>query len=390
MARRFDERVELPNHKKVEYTLSKRQRFFLVRFTGPTGNYLRMSTGLRDKAEARLKAHDIIARTYCQTGLRTTWSEFDERLRVAMTANNNRFTTYDNYSRTLKAIRVELPEIGGPFDIDLDNARTFKDRFLAGSYKRSKAEDGKRYPRKPRSFNTHLINARAIWGKWFKELGMGTQNPWASVSFARLDRRVPYVPDEEVVTEFFKYVKAKFDGWELPILFLKTKALLGCRLLDLCTAWSGSLRDGKINLGPDILKARDFRSVILPENLYQALDELKGGTYLWQRFSEQRRDYYRTTGRRLPPDRPFDVRDLYDFIQNQFNKFQEKTGMRINSHTLRRRAITKLYQSGVPAEVAAKIIGMDVRTMWRHYLDMDKIDTAGKLASMAPILIPEL
>jgi hypothetical protein len=389
MPRHRDELVELPNHRKVGFTLTQRGKYYVVCFTGPTGDKPKLSTGMKDKAKARLKAHEIICQTYCQSSIRMTWDELAERLKEAMSANGNRPATYVSYVRTIRAIRSTLPETKGPFDIDVDKAQAFKDRYINGTYKRGKSEDAKAYPRKKRSFITHLQTARTIWKKWLKPLGLVTDSPWAHVFYPRLDKALPYVPDDEVVAEFFQFVKNKYPNWPMPLLFIQTKALLGCRLLDLCSVPSRNLKNGSLSLDPDELKARDFRRIVLPEQLYRDLDALKGPTYLWERFPEDNSAFLKAQGITSEP-KPFRVRSLYLFIGNLFNRFQKKTGHRLNSHMLRKRAITKLYLQGIPVEQAAKLVGMDIRTAWRFYLDMGKIDTAGTLASMADILIPKV
>ena len=41
-----------------------------------------------------------------------------------------------------------------------------------------------------------------------------------------------------MLIEFFDYVKARYPGWDLLILFLLTKCLLGSRLMDRCSVKS--------------------------------------------------------------------------------------------------------------------------------------------------------
>src|SRR6202023_3575332 len=98
------------NHKMVGYTLTKRNRFYVVRFIAPSGTYMRVSTGVRDCATARLTAREIISQAHFQTGVRLTWDEMIERLKTVMLTNGNRPATYEDYVATIEAIRTELPQ----------------------------------------------------------------------------------------------------------------------------------------------------------------------------------------------------------------------------------------------------------------------------------------
>lgn len=395
MGRRFKEFFEIPDHGKVGYTLSKRGKFYFVRFYGPRGNYERIGTGMREQGEARNEAAKIVERVYCpmqfQRPVHISWDEMIQKLQSAMTANGNREMTCINYASTIRVIQATLPDTTGPGDIGPYEAQRFKDEYLNGGYTRSKGKNAPVRKRSQRSFNSNLRQARAIWGKWLKELKIVKDNPWLAVADAKVDRKPPEAPDESVMVQFFQFVKDNHPNWDMPILFLQTKCLLGCRLMDLCSVRSDQLRNGALHLDPEQLKACNFRRVPLPANLYRALDDLKGETFLWERFPEQFRQCREAQGRRIGRlVMEFSPKNFASFILDLFTNFQKATGQKLKSHMLRKRALTLLFAEGVSAEVAATMLGMDVQTARRYYLDMDKIDSGKKFTEFADKLIPEV
>lgn len=396
MGRRFKEFFEVPDHGKVGYTLTKRGKFYVVRFIGPRGDYERISTGMREQGEARNEAERIVNRAYCpiqyQRPVHLTWDELLQKLQSAMTVNGNRPTTYLGYEGAIRAIRAVLSDTTGPLDIGPYEAQRFKDEFLSGGFTRGKGKDAAIYKRSPVSFNSYLRSARSVWSKWLvRELKMGKDNPWLMVSYAKADKKRPEAPDENVLLEFFQFVKARYPNWDMPILFLQTKCFLGCRLMDLCSVSSAQLQNGVVSIDPEHDKTRNGRAVKLPPTLHQALDELKGPEFLWERFPEQFRACLYAKGswpRTLTAD--FVPDNLADFIGRLFTTFQKETGKKLKSHMLRKRAITLLFMEGVSAEVAAKALNMDVQTLRIYYLDMEKVETGELPTGIAGKLIPKV
>ena len=225
-----------------------------------------------------------------------SWEEAIQKLETAMTANNNRPITFRNYLCILRVLRAILPDTTGPLDIGPDKAQCFKDEYLGHGYTPTKAENAAVYKRSPTSFNSYLQQLRSMWHKWFKQLKLVKDNPWETISYAMVDKKKPESPEESLVAEFFQWVKGGYPGWDLPILFLQMKCLLGCRLMDLCSVRSDQLKNGWIDMDPDRLKARDFRRVPLPASLYRTLDDLKGPTYLWEGYNQQLREHLTALG----------------------------------------------------------------------------------------------
>ena len=75
----------------------------------------------------------------------------------------------------------------------------------------------------------------ALWQCWFVDkLGICPGNPWQDVEPPKTDKIEVKVIDDETLTHFLGWLDKRFFGWELPRLFLETKAVTGCRLMDLC------------------------------------------------------------------------------------------------------------------------------------------------------------
>lgn len=70
------------------------------------------------------------------------------------------------------------------------------------------------------------------------------------------------------------------------------KTAIGCRLLELCTATTVDLRDGRLHLESESCKGRKDRQSKLPADLYEQLRAIAGPTFLWQRFPEGLRSVY--------------------------------------------------------------------------------------------------
>lgn len=393
--RPFELFCEVPDHGKVGFTLSKRGSYYFVRFVGPNGKYERKTTRMTAKNEAKIEAERMILREFrpdqFENLVPLTWDEFLQKLQQAMTINGNRPTTFLLYTYAIRAVMKALPETTGPHDIGPKEAQRFKEAFLTHGFKKSKAEDGTVYKRNPSSFNGYLTALRAIWSKWLKELKMTGRNPWNEIAFAKVNKKSPEAPDEDVLAEFFKFVRDTYPGWDLPILFLQTKCLLGCRLMDLCSARSNQLKNGSLSLEPEHMKTRDFRRVPLPENLYRALQALKGKEYLWERYPEQCYAFLKARGHGGPSLRmkmEFSPVLFSRFIFKLFERFHKATGKKLTSHMLKKRAITLLFMEGVPAEVTAKMLNTDPQTIERYYLDLQKLDTSKNFAAFADKLIP--
>jgi len=159
------------------------------------------------------------------------------------------------------------------------------------------------------------------------------------------------------VTALFQFVKARYPSWELPTLFLQTKCLSGCRLYELCSVRSEDLKDGAVHFTAAYAKGRRHRQVVLPPDLYRALDAQKGKEYLWEHFTQERRKHVGENGKLRGRVRPFDPTALHGFFQRLLRAFQMATGKKLSFHLLRRRTITKLYAAGLRPDQIAEMLG---------------------------------
>ena len=88
--------------------------------------------------------------------------------------------------------------------------------------------------------------------------------------------------------------------WRLPILFLETKAAIGCRIGELSAALTCNLQNGRLYFTADTTKGREARACLLRPALFQELQAIAGPTYVFERFSEELRAVHRAKGNHLP------------------------------------------------------------------------------------------
>src|SRR3954464_13048003 len=88
----------------------------------------------------------------------------------------------------------------------------------------------------------------------------------------------------------------RWDGWRLPLLFLETKRLVGCRILELSSASSSELRDGRLYFPADETKGRKERGVRLPTAVYEEIRSLAGPQFIWEAFPSQLRQAFLDRG----------------------------------------------------------------------------------------------
>jgi integrase len=161
----------------------------------------------------------------------------------------------------------------------------------------------------------------------------------------------------------------------LPQLFLETKAVTGCRLMDLCAVESSQLRDGRLHFRPDQTKGRKARSVPLPAELATRLEAVKGETYLWEAHPAGLKDAIRRMGyptHQIKPD--FLPRRLYHRVEPLFlddgKAYPDRP--KIHSHQLRKRAFTAAWRNNVDPREAAITCGCNVDIVMKHYVSLDE------------------
>lgn len=328
---------------------------------------------------------DVLHKAYAPTlpadPKKTTWDKAVEEL---IATPGLRPDSIRSYRTVIRVLRSTLPESKGPFDVTPEHAQRFKRLYLTGKTTRSKASDAKAYGRSPSSCRTYLRSLRSLWNRHFKELGYVTSNPWASVSYPAVEKKMVKIPTEEAVAGFGKWLAERYPNWPLIHLFVRVKALAACRTLDLCQIRSDQLRDGRLYFESGQTKTRSERAVPLPADVFLALGRLKGRTYLWEAYTEDARQFRPGTRNRDE----FDPRTLYWAISNIFREYNEThPKAKVKPHDLRKRAITLTTLATGSVDATAQAIGIDPQTARRYYLDAQAaFDSEALLRTMADVL----
>lgn len=394
MARKWPDHFDLPDGRRVGYSFAKRGKIYVVRFESPEGDYWAKSTKKETIKDALTEAAKIVLRSYgvTQTKAKVSWDEVVEKLKQALTCNNNRQRTYQDYASAIRVLRATI-ETKGPHDIDETKAKVFKSQWMMGTFKRAKGDDAQSYARKPSSLNSYLRKLRSIWGEWLiKQFRLVTANPWLLVKDAEEDDRITEFPPEEVFVAFHQWVGAQYPGWDLPVLFLQTKLHMGCRLFDLCAVQSSQLANGCLTMDPSITKARNFRRVKLPADLYAKLHALKGQTFLWESYTVDLRDTLKRLHRHSRKvAETFEPTALYWFANSLFRDYNACHAAKINSHDYRRRAVSKAFDGGFSREDVARMFGLTAQTAETYYDAWTHRNTDAHFDQLAPALqLPDL
>jgi integrase len=233
-----------------------------------------------------------------------------------------------------------------------------------------------------------------MWQSWFVDkLGVCPGNPWADVEPPKTDKIEVKVIDDDTLTHFLGWLDKRFSGWELPRLFLETKAVTGCRLMDLCGLESAQLKGGRLHFRAEQRKGRKAMSVVLPASLAAKLEGIKGETYLWESQPVGLKLAVKKMGRpshRIKPN--FDPKRFYYWVTTLFLDYRADNPDRpeIHSHQLRKRAFTKAYEAGVSERDASIAFGCNPDTMHRHYIALDEQEITDRVTTrLAEALTPK-
>ncbi|MFO0892994.1 MAG: hypothetical protein U0790_28140 [Isosphaeraceae bacterium] len=278
-------------------------------------------------------------------------------------ANNLRIGTIQKYFVVIKHLPRAFPTTHGPSEITPAMASRFKaDRKKAGSWGRGISV---------RTLKGNIDSLNIVYNKWWiKECKILTSNPFAEVSPPKLDKPRPRVLLSHEVTSFFDWMSKRWQGWRLPILFLETKRLLGCRIMELASAFTDALRDGRLYFPADVTKGRKERGVKLPTSVYEELRSVAGKRYVWEAFADQLQRVYLDRGWRRAG------RIKTDYQPGRFKKWlqrqkriylkQNPTAKAFKLHNLRGTAMTKAKEAGISYEDAAVAFGCNPDTMRKH------------------------
>lgn len=360
----------LPDGRPVKFLLQRRDGrdpFYNVRFVGPDQRRVERSTKCANLKAARDAACRIIRDEYDpkSTAALLPWDEAIARMKDSMRAQNLRDRSIVEYLAVLRTLRKVYPSSRGPIDITESLAKQFK---LVRQQKKLS----------PRTVVGNICNLAIIWGKWFRdELHILDSNPWDAVELPKLDKPTPRFIEPEEEQAFRAWLLKRWDGWRLPVLFLEVKGLIGCRVLELCAVKSGDFRDGRLTFEAVTTKGRKTRKAKLPESICRELDALAGPTYLWERYSEQLREYHRRKGfeNHAKCVKDFQPHRLKRFLQNEVSEFcQTHPEVRpFTIHDFRGTAMSTAKRAGVSYDEAAITFGCHPETMRRHYITLDEV-----------------
>ncbi|WP_439626823.1 tyrosine-type recombinase/integrase [Gemmata sp.] len=294
---------------------------------------------------------------------------------------------WEVYVSILNVFRATIPGSTGPGDVTLETAKQFKKLYSTTPFKRSTKDDAKGYKRSPKTVENSLRRLSGLWEKLTPKYV--SSNPWELIDRPTVPDMQPVVPTEDDVDNFFKWLDARYPEWNLPRLFVEVKALSGCRLNDLCQIKSDQLDPTAhtLTIRPDQDKTHRERTIPLPADLSAKLNEVKGETYLWERYLEDSKKW--RPGTRSKFREQFEPKLMYHGMQNIFREYAEQGG-KLRSHGLRKRAITLMTLATQNVDQTAAAIGVSAQTARKHYLEAKRaFDGAELLKKMADVLRPK-
>ena len=354
------------------------------------GRRQKRDTKLTSIEKAKQAAVAILTEVY---GIRTrvaevvAWDQATAQLKEKATSDGRRAPTVDYYCKLVRRIREFYPDSTGPADITEEMAEKWKKTFASVLTRRNKLPS-------QHTVYSLIIGFSALWKTWFVEaLGVCTSNPWQEVEPPKTDKGEVKIIEDDTLTHFLGWLQERFFGWELPLLFIETKAMTGCRLMDLACLESSQLRDGRVQFRPDQTKGRKARSVPLPAALFTKLEAIKGPTYLWESYPEGLVEAVTKMGwpvHQIKPD--FKPARLYHWIETLFIDYGKENPDRppIHSHQLRKRAFTAAWQNNIDPRKAAIAYGCNVDTVMKHYVMMDEQAVTDDVTNqLAGILAPK-
>ena len=249
---------------------------------------------------------------------------------------------------------------------------------MAEQFKVERLEQG----RKPRTVENDIGNLNIVYGHWLRHtLKVIDTNPFADVEPPRYDKATPRYIEGKEQEALFKWITNRW-GWRLPILFLETKAAIGCRIGELSAALTCNLKNGRLYFTADTTKGRESRACLLPADLYQELQAQAGPTYVFERFSEELKAIYRAKGNRYAANavKDFAPKRLKRWIQDAAKAYFDTTkAPHFKLHNFRGTAMSKARLAGVSYDDAAVAFDCDPRVMQQHYAAFDKASVADRV-----------
>lgn len=382
----------LSDGRNVSGSLKLRGRIYRIQFAHPTekGKWIEATTGVSKVtgySDAMKAAAKIVLKHYAPTlptdPLKATW---EEAMQDVSEHSDLRERAFEVYTSILNVFRSIITDSQGPADVTIETAKLFKQKYQSTPFKRSNKEGAKGYKRSNKTVENAIRRLSSLWEKLRPKYVKA--NVWEHVTRPTVPKTKPQVPTEDEVQNFFKWLDTRYPEWKLPRLFVEVKALSGCRLNDLCQIRSEQLDATKhtLTIRPDQDKTHRERSIPLPADLCQALDAVKGETYLWERYLEDSRKY--RPGTKTKNRTEFTPELMYHGMQNIFREYAEQGG-KLRSHGLRKRAITLMTLATQNIDQTAQAIGIDAQTARKYYLDAKKaFETDDVFKRLAGVLRP--
>jgi len=198
------------------------------------------------------------------------------------------------------------------------------------------------------------------------------ENPWADVEKPKVDEPEPRYIEPGEQQAFFDWLQKRWDGWRLPVLFFTVKGLTGRRMLQLCSLPSTCLHNGRIVFFSEVNKGRRMEYARVPSDIFEELSEIKGPTWLWEKYTTELRAFYLKRKRR-DYFKEFTPARLKRWLQNQITDYNDqnegKPGFApFTAHNFRDTAMTQAWDADIPVDKAAIAFGCNVETMKKHYI----------------------
>jgi site-specific recombinase XerD len=343
---------------------------YFVCFRDTQGRRRELTTGEKAKHFAEEAAPEIIRTAYAVKAERTPWDEALKLMRQHMEAKNLRPASIEQYELVVSVFRKLFPDSQGPADITPAMAQDFM-------VKRS----GKVAPR---TMEGNLDNLSIVFGHWFRDtLRIIKSDPFADVEPPKHDKKPPRIIAAEESKAFFDWMQATWE-WRLPLLFLETKAAIGCRIGELTSAVTTGLRDGRIRFVSETTKGRKERACRLPAALFAELQGVAGPIYVFEQFSEELRQARLKRGHPnhtkavlgFTPDR------MVNWLQDQARAYFKASGAeRFKLHNFRGTAMSKARMARIADSDAAIAFGCNPQTMRQHYQSLDEAEIADDVFS---------
>jgi integrase len=384
--------VHIAHGQHIGYSLKKVRNdpTYTCFYRTPDGRRAKRDTNHTAMERAKLAAAAILDEVYAPavTDVRAaTWDEAVERIKASALADGLREPSINYYLKLIRRIRTFYAATSGPADISAGMAEAWKKTFSSTPTRR-------KIPPSQHSVFSLVRGFSALWQSWFVDkLGVCPGNPWADVEPPKTDKIEVKVIDDDTLTHFLGWLDTRFSGWELPRLFLETKAVTGCRLADLCGLESAQLKDGRLHFRADQRKGRKAANVQLPAALAAKLEAIKGPKYLWESHPAGLKEAVKKMGcptHRIKPD--FVPKRFYHWVETLFLDYRAANPDRpaIHSHQLRKRAFTKAYEAGVSEREASIAFGCNPDTMHRHYIALNEQEITDRVTSkLADALAPK-